>query len=427
MNGDSHDTRSVAEASDLFKTVLFQDWWNGVATNEGDSLRRLPLVDVRSADHHDAQRVVSNNGNDSACVSRDNDATNSNTANQCSSVVVHLPFETLLSGERSCELPPRHVEFAVLTDDHDVPRKNVEEFFGATVSKATQQSRKPWRVVQVLVANDDLWHFAEKCGIFEQGTQQHHGGLDNSKGSTKSSSFVPLPRLWQPDPLIQHMLLPLLKGRIQQNPLHNDSNKRKRSEESDTIPGRCLEIWDLGSGAGRDVCFLAEELKKCAVSNFSQGDCRSCETKIVGVDNHKASAKRCIPFWKHRHVDDMTEALYMNLNKIDFVRKEIQDRLIASSNVACYYAVRFWNQKLVNYLASEERSQKGTLFAMSHFCKPYEGAPWNFDHPKEKNVLERTALQEMFETTGRWEILHNEIAPDGDHGRTLIQFVARRT
>jgi hypothetical protein len=68
----------------------------------------------------------------------------------------------------------------------------------------------------------------------------------------------------------------------------------------------------------------------------------------------------------------------------------------------------------------------GTLFALSHFCKPYSGAPWDFDHPKEKSVLERDELKTLFENTKRWQILHNELANDGDHGRTLIRFVAKR-
>jgi hypothetical protein len=67
----------------------------------------------------------------------------------------------------------------------------------------------------------------------------------------------------------------------------------------------------------------------------------------------------------------------------------------------------------------------GTLFGLSHFCKPYPGAPWDFDHPSEKTVLERTHLQELFSSEG-WDILHDEIAIDSDHGRTMIQFTAKK-
>ena len=359
----SADLRLAEGYPRLFQVVSFEDWWNGVRTT---SSRRLPLVDVRSADSHTARRIALHNG----CIPSSGDDSAKIVHGSCTtglnaSVVVHLPFETLLTGERSCELPPRHVEFAVLTDDRDVPRDKLEAFFGATVSKATQQSRKPWRVVQLLVTNEELWLCAGKHGVFEEGTQQQqqHGTAEIRKGS-----FVPFPRLWEPDPLVKNMLLPLVKESLQ----HTSS----------------LEIWDLGSGAGRDVCFLAEELKRflslplTTTATTAGIDCLE-SIKIVGVDNHKASAKRCIPFWKHRHVGDITEALFLNLNKIDLVRNEIRNRSCGSrSNVACYYAVRFWNRKLINFLINEEASQEGTLLAMSHFCKPYEGATWNFDHPK---------------------------------------------
>ena len=41
-------------------------------------------------------------------------------------------------------------------------------------------------------------------------------------------------------------------------------------------------------------------------------------------------------------------------------------------------------------------------------------------------MLERNELKTMFENTKRWQILHDELAEDGDHGRTLIQFVAKK-
>lgn len=45
---------------------------------------------------------------------------------------------------------------------------------------------------------------------------------------------------------------------------------------------------------------------------------------------------------------------------------------------------------------------------------------------QEKSVLDRNELRVLFEETKQWEILHDELTHDGDHGRTLIQFVARR-
>jgi hypothetical protein len=126
-------------------------------------------------------------------------------------------------------------------------------------------------------------------------------------------------------------------------------------------------VWDLGSGAGRDVCFLAEEAKSLSMDRY----------KFVGIDNHKGSTTRCLPFWKHRQVEEYAEARNINLNKLPLVQSELEN-----NNIACLYAVRFWNAKLVSFLANDAELSRGTIFALSHFCKPYIGAPWEFDHPK---------------------------------------------
>jgi hypothetical protein len=296
-----------------FETVSLTEWYNGQVFND----KRLPIVDIREIRH------------DGALMTDDTDV-----------VVVHLALSTLLSGERSCELPPRHVSFAVLTDEAVL--EAARTFFGATTSKATQQSRKPWLVPQVLISNENLWKEASTLGIL----------LTEKEKSEENAAFKPQPRLWQPDPMVKNVLWPLL---------------RNQSFSTLTPPPHSKEICDLGSGAGRDVCFLAEQAK---ASNM---DCY----KFVGIDNHKGSMKRCLPFWKHRQVEEYTEARNLNLNKVAQVQDEWKN-----CNVACLYAVRFWNVKLVTCIANDEMLLPGTLFALSHFCKPYSGAPWDFDHPK---------------------------------------------
>jgi hypothetical protein len=289
--------------------ITLKDW------NEKD---RLPVVDIRESQvdgrlmHHDT-------------------------------VVVHLPLSTLLSGERSCELPPRNVPFAILTQEIDLD--SAQAFFSATTSKTTQQSRKPWLVTKVLVTNDSFWTEARERGLFHLETQ--------TASPNGNDIFRPLPRLWKPDPMVMNVLWPLLK---------------KQTLSLPTSVTHSEEVWDLGSGAGRDVCFLAEQSKAAKMNRF----------KFVGIDNHKGSMKRCLPFWKYRQVEEYTEARNMNLNKVNIVREELNGR-----TVVCLYAVRFWNAKLVKFIANDTKQlQAGTLFAMSHFCKPYPGAPWNFDHPK---------------------------------------------
>ena len=303
-----------------FETVSLTEWYNGLSNDQ-----RLPIVDIRET--RDDGALVADNDTDV--------------------VVVHLPLSTLLSGERSCELPPRHVSFAVLTDEANL--EVAQTFFGATTSNATQQSRKPWLVPQVLISNDKLWEQAIKLGIL----------LKEKEKSMEDIPFQPQSRLWQPDPMVKSVLWPVL---------------RKQSFSPLTLP-HSIEVWDLGSGAGRDVCFLAEQAKS------SDMDCY----KFVGIDNHKGSVKRCLPFWKHRQVEEYTEARNIHLNKVTLVKNELKN-----CNVACLYAVRFWNAKLVSCIANDDEDDddiaSGTLFAVSHFCKPYPGAPWDFDHPKVRYI-----------------------------------------
>ena len=58
---------------------------------------------------------------------------------------------------------------------------------------------------------------------------------------------------------------------------------------SSSSPG---SIIDLGSGAGRDVAYLAEHLPRA---------------KLYGVDNHRGAGKRCLPLWESRRVGDRTQ------------------------------------------------------------------------------------------------------------------------
>lgn len=300
---------TLLDSSDGMNYASLTDWWD----------LEIPLIDIR--EKPDEATVLS-----SSTTSR---------------VVVHLAFSTLLSGERSCELPPRHVKFGILCED-DVKKEREQEmlgFFFATTSKATQQSRKPWQVPVALVASDDLWKQAKELNIYKEA----------EKSSQEDSGFQPLPRLWQPDPMLPSILWPVLKQSL---PADRD-----------------CEIWDLGSGAGRDACFLAEQIKLLG----------HAIPVVVGIDNHKASAKRCEPFWKNRHVDSHARALNLNLNKIELVENELS---MKERIVLCFYAVRFWNRKLVTFLAESDKLESGTIFAMSHFCKPHAGASWDFDHPK---------------------------------------------
>ena len=424
-------------------------------------------------------------------------------------VIVHLPFHSLESGERSCELPPRNVPFAILIPQQQQQQVStkIHNFFFATKSKATSQSRKPWLVKQIIYENNDMWNNAREMGIMYENRNEQisdessqdknnsskcdHEDRSRSKSHHRNHDhiFRPLPRLWRPDQMVKSTLLPLLKERLETKLTHNQNKNQSSilsSSQTKPLPvPLSFIVWDLGSGAGRDVCYLAEELKyhlhlslqresgKSTNMNmknihYNQNDTdvdytstiptpRKATTAsklvklcIVGIDNHKGSARRCMPLWKHRGVGHITKSLLLDLNKITLFRNELNMSLSIDDNVRlnlehydnmkeggdeeenggidCLYAIRFLNRKLVTYIANANSSQqqyedstthheyicrdysrvknqrchsnetiptssiqplrlkRGTLFAMSHFCKACDGASWNFDHPKVRVV-----------------------------------------
>jgi len=394
--------------------VSLSEWWNGVKVGLDSSPFQqitLPLIDLRSDQRFSEQRIHPRR---SAFTS------SSPSSSLPIPVVVHLPFMSLVNGERSCELPPRNVEFAILvypghdllqcqcnqgtercghcksssSDTSDSKRSktssDIVEFFLARQSKVTMQSRTPWSVRQVIWDCDETWRQASDLGILVQGS---------SAAATEHCIpvFYPLPRLWKPDPMMETVVLPLLKQLLKECTFKSPT---VNAQNWGVISSPLYEIWDLGSGAGRDVCFLASELKHyLSESQLCHNPCASQSStwtqpiRIVGIDNHKGSARRCQPLWKHNHVQDITEARCMDLNKVSELHKLLSTNTRSSSSVTtqstviCMYAVRFLNRKLLEYISSGDRLLKsGTIFAMSHFCKESPGASWPFEHPKVKKV-----------------------------------------
>ena len=450
----------------------------------------LPLIDLRSikefSERHlrpRAQVVVdaADATIASATVECSNNVVDHNVDISGDTIIVNLPLATLISGERSCELPPRDLDFAIL-----IPREYAQIFldachggecggdgrdgekhcaihklFFATHSEATMQSRKPWRVRQVLIDTDDLWKDAEniKGLVVARCDRTSCGGVGEDRSTTP---FRSLPRLWKSDPLISSYVLPYLKEWT--------INANGFDDEHDIISRRSKSlglVWDLGCGSGRDICYLAEEIKefraRCTAASTG-------ELYFLGVDNHKGSAARCTPFWKNRGVDDITKSIFLDLNKLNLVRHYLVNptkvlHLLSQTTTAfppgivCIYSIRYLNRKLLSYIANSRINDEqlvvadgsdmtqsathethlvlplGTVVAISHFCMPREGASWKFDHPKKSSVLDRWELKNLFtgESTAnqvcgtqRWEILNDDLIVDGDHGRTLIQFVAKK-
>lgn len=412
---NNYDIVTVTQWLHSWSSGAIDNGMNSTATAVTNNV--LPLIDLRSYEQFNHNHLHTD------------DAT---------PIIVNLPLETLLSGERSCELPPRHVEFAILVPstctDAFVSRNSecsIHKLFFASKSSATQQSRKPWLVRQVILENENLWNAVGLLNNIE---------CSNSGGKSSELSFRPLPRLWKPDPLVSSGLLPILKEWI--------SNTYDNCQHSPHI------VFDLGSGAGRDVCYLAEETKafyhnSVLKQQAKEQNIHQFPLHFVGVDNHKGSARRCEPLWRNRSIDDITTSHLLNLNKLDLVNdcftntsfiKQTAENDKSTSTVFCIYAIRFLNRKLLSFIANSTSSDNegtsslclptGTIIAISHFCKPTKTAEWNFDHPKVSNVLDRDELSTLFGSKNndveRWTILKDDICYDGDHGRTLIQFIARK-
>jgi hypothetical protein len=160
--------------------------------------------------------------------------------------LVSIPLSELR--ERSFELPPRNVEFAILVEHH-AAKTTALEFLVPSSDKRQQQ--KPWKVIAVVLLDRKL---QDSCQINQAG--EKNIAAENESCAQSSSSqfpFVPDARLWQPDPMVQSILLPVLFDKL-------NEITRTYSQSNITSPV-CYEIWDLGAGSGRDACFLAEQLK----------------------------------------------------------------------------------------------------------------------------------------------------------------------
>lgn len=437
-------------------------WWHGplssatstaAAASKSDSIDPhhrlvLPLLDLRCDADYAQRRLV---------------VPTSVSATATAPILVHIPW-TQLSG-RAFELPPRHSAFGLLLPNcfqklisssnnavvdcpetrlrHDSDEDDVEDdaeleeawiflqrWFPTLIKRCSsspsfsdqfvldpqhlkqQQQHVPWNIPLVLLACDELWQDAKELGIL---SEEHDDHYDQPPMKQEEERAVPQPRLWQPHPMIEHHLLPLLQSNMKQweavATRRDNYNKADTTYNSDT-----LEIWDLGSGAGRDVCFLAEAVLASASSSTSS----HLPVVVCGIDHLQASASRCLPFWKRRQVESNTCHILLDLHNVAQVEHVWTERTARrnSSNgnghgnngndkmirsiVCCCYAVRFYHRPLLEWLlhhvspsssssqahAEENRHEKirsctiPFVVAVSHFCKPSPEASWNFDHPK---------------------------------------------
>ena len=374
-NGDSSPKPTLRQ-----KVIGLSDWWK---LQKESNVSKAIILDLRSTEENDKRCLV---------------APADQEASPVNLVVVPIPMSVVQ--KRSFELPARHVKFDILVSEADL--EPADSFLCGSHRKRPN----PWKVVHVLLDTEEFWSQAKKMGMVDggcsqvvdeqQNKRQKMELVDTANTSTKSRKRkFPFPRLWQPDPMVETVLFSHL---VKQD---SSTNEPK-------------QVWDLAAGAGRDVAFLAEEL--LAADNPYQ---------IVAIDHRYNEKERNIvnDFWGRRGIQDQTTSLKLNLSQWNSLESAMAS-VLTTDQVAAMFCVRFWKPELVKDIAQSKSIHPGVLFGISHFCKPSLGASWNFDHPSEKTVLERNQLSELFQS--QWDILHDEIALDSDHGRTMIHFVARR-
>ena len=245
----------------------------------------------------------------------------------------HMPLATVK--QRSYELPPRQHAFAVMVpstaaaDDNiinnidysvdglvDKPGTNqekaalqfVRDFFlclddddndnpeNTTKQEKKRRAQKPWKVPLVILAGDvQNWKQAADLGLLvvsdiPERQPQLQGGIKDCNAHTNVSAsipFHPLPRLWQPDSMVQTVLLPLLAERLTRLSTGGGATQTRSThhDHSDiTKDDAGYEIWDLGAGSGRDVCFLAEELKAVVTRTAVATTTMRPSFCVVGMD-----------------------------------------------------------------------------------------------------------------------------------------------
>jgi hypothetical protein len=356
-------TTTKDNSSRELKIVSLLEWWNDASSC---SHQRLPLLDVRNQNDYNEKSLHSPDDFDSSSSSSSTTTTTTppSTIASPAATIVHIPLSQL--EERCYELPPRHIVFALLIPDYS-SIVACEEFLLGARKKSPQ---KPWLVPYAILASDlNNWQQASSIGLLKEGLQPCPG------------QFRAMPRLWEPDPMVAQVLLPVLL----QNATQRKEEEDKEIDDDGSRIGETSEIWDLGAGSGRDVCFLAEQLREQLRLPESES-----AVKVVGLDQRYqksvAANEECNQFYGRRGVGKMTACRRIRLEDWDEFSGELQRTNRENGRVLCLFAVRFWNRPLVEQLVSSPMIEPGTIFAISQFGKPSPDATWDFAHPKVRST-----------------------------------------
>ena len=258
-------------------------------------------------------------------------------------LVVHIPLSELRA--RSFELPPREAPFVLyVTKREDLQALN-RSFVGKKETTRKRPRRVvPWNITGVILDSNETRQQAKTLGILRS----------ENKNNDSIRKFVVQGRLWQPDGLVQHTLLPLLL------------------ETARPATTARRKIWDLGAGAGRDAVYLAEELK-------AHGQ----HVRVVALDQRyrgDLTNEPCTLFMERRGLSaDEAVCEPTDLHNVPKFMKRLESQSLL---VECLLLVRFWQPDLLKAIASSPYLEPGLLVAISHFGLATAGSEWTFPHPK---------------------------------------------
>lgn len=430
MINDSHHGPTLEIPS-----LSFQEWWQqeqDVQQSSSDNSTQQLLSELSSQTRTQQQSIPTISG---AAVmlldirteieyhrirleradSSTTDDINNNTNVPPNLIVVHIPMEELPN--RLFELPPRSMSFGILAsfpkDENTTFRFQLENILannhnnnntdttttpknGSNVKRKVRSATTATTTATPAVRRISVLFNAHATTNFWNEVTHNGNGLCVVYGSTiedplspsslQSRYKLPQPRLWQPDPLVQDILLPLLCTKLQH------SQQQQQQQQSSSTKQHRFQIWDLASGYGRDVAFLAEELlrmlqtlrSQSISNNLLQSTSTSTAFRVVGLDQRYRNMEQneTLQFWARRQLEHFTEARCIQLQNVNDV---VQDICMAVPPVTCLYAVRYWNQPLMAAIAQtgiDGKLYPNTVVAVSHFGKASIDAEWNFPHPK---------------------------------------------
>lgn len=284
----------------------------------------------------------------------------------CEIQIVHIPFPQLVA-ERSFELPPRSTEFVILVEPANLEAA-VEFLAGrasipplplssSSIQCSAPSSRRTggWNVAGAVLDTPDARQRLEQ--------------ILSTHGSHLRPRHEPY-HLWRPDSMVEQHLLPLLIEQF-----------KVRAAPSAQATRR-LDVWDLGSGVGRDAAYVARTLRHhFDVSRTESAPGGPPPFLVTGLDQRyrprDAAAFRS--FMRRQGVDDVTECRLVDLTVPKDGSSPVVEALV-KERPACIYAVRYWNRPL--FEAVDRFATLGTIVAVTHFAKPAEDSPWPFPHPK---------------------------------------------